>query len=179
MDDCGNQMIETTKRPNIHFELIRKTLQFLVPISLISFLLSYTYNFSFFFTYNFNLSTLVFPLFAHVFDRKYIFLLCNSILAFLAKNLSCSSSSPDEQEDVLIMKGEYDEDNKKEVAMKGEVEENEEKEVEEKQETDTTAEEGAEGNEDNMSIEQLNRKIEEFIRKMKEEIRTGAIHPRV
>nr|XP_016472801.1 PREDICTED: uncharacterized protein LOC107794786 [Nicotiana tabacum] len=168
MDDYkyGSQMIQTARKPNIYKELIKKTLQFLVLVSLISFLLSYTYGFSFFFTYNFHFSALVFPLFAHVFDRKYMFLLCNGILAFLAKNLSCSSSSSDEQEDVLIKGKEEVEENKEEVA-----------EVEETAAcllSDTEAVE--EGNQVNMSIEELNKKIEEFIRKMKEEIRTEAMH---
>ncbi|XP_009766403.1 uncharacterized protein [Nicotiana sylvestris] len=172
MDDYnyGSQTIETAKKPNIYNELIKKTLQFLVLVSLIFFLLYYTYGFSFFFTYNFHFSALVFPLFAHGFDRKYMFLLCNAILAFLAKNLSCtsSSSSRDEEQEYVLIKGKEEvEENKEEVAQ-----------VEETaacllvSDTETVEE----GNEVNMSIEELNKKIEEFIRKMKEEIRTEAMH---
>ncbi|XP_019246615.1 PREDICTED: uncharacterized protein LOC109226281 [Nicotiana attenuata] len=172
MDDYkyGSQMIQTARKPNIYNELIKKTLQFLVLVSFISFLLSYTYGFSFFYTYNFQFSALVLPLFAHVFDRKYMFLLCNAILAFLAKNLSCTSStSPDEeQEDVLIKGKEEAKENEEEVGV-----------VEEIACLSEEEEGGGGGNEVNMSTEELNKKIEEFIRKMKEEIRTESTHPRV
>lgn len=76
-----------------YYLFIKKTFKFLLPVSLVSFLLSYVTGFSFFFAYNFHFSALVFPLFARALERKYMFLVCNGILAFLGKTFKFYSSS--------------------------------------------------------------------------------------
>lgn len=93
MDQDELYEIEISSHSNRYHLFIKKTVKFLVPVSLVSFLLSYVTGFSFFFAYDFHFSALVFPLFAHALDRKYMFLICNGILAFLVKTLKFSSSS--------------------------------------------------------------------------------------
>lgn len=98
MDQNGfsNTEIPSNNNPNKHHRLfMKRTLQVLVPVSLASFLLSYTSSrFSFFFTYTLQYYlTFIYPLLAHTFERKYMFLICNGILAFLAKTLSFNDDS--------------------------------------------------------------------------------------
>ncbi|KAL2473541.1 hypothetical protein Fot_49277 [Forsythia ovata] len=224
MDQNCEYMIETATETHKNSEFIRKTLLFLVPVSILSFVLSYISGIDFCFSYNVQFSTLIF---SHALDRKYVFLLCNGILAFLAKNLNFSSSSnigenmkpvsetkevaPPEDNEETPMKwatassnGEYmklvnielpeeekaappPEDNDEAAAMKWATEENleisqEEKDHKEKQEEDEDEESEiiVDGEEDGInddmkvSTEELNKKFEEFIRKMKEEIRIEA-----
>lgn len=228
---------------------MKKTLQFLVPISVLSFLLAYASCFSFIFTYNFHFSTLVFALFSRALERKYMFLICNGILAFLVKTLSFNSCSSPSASDFIqdepmkisedqrptswtekpvpykesAIPVQYHNSISKSVAVEEEEEEKHEKKVyindsdEQEQEKapeggkevksqmetslimesddvysseddyETDIEESAaaaasllgasvaeEGNEINLNTEELNQKFEEFIRKMKEEIRIEA-----
>lgn len=261
MDQNGTSTAEeiensNTNRSNKYNHLFsKKTLQFLVPISVISFLLAYASCFSFIFTYNFHFSTLLFALFSRAIERKYMFLICNGILAFLVNTLSfnsCSSSPPPPHVTDFIhdesMKATEDPKPKSSVlyeettvlpvqyysSISDNLEVKEEEEEEEKQEKEvfinvsnkqeekapdesgkqrksqmgssliiasddiyssdfdddyeTDIEESAaaavsllgkssvaeEGNEINLNTEELNQKFEEFIRKMKEEIRIEA-----
>ncbi|KAK4398831.1 hypothetical protein Sango_1358600 [Sesamum angolense] len=215
-----NSIVEGEAATGIHksYQFLKKTLQFLVLVSFFSCLYSYVSGFPFFFSYNLQFSTLVFPLLAQALDRKYMFLICNGILAVLAKNLRLSSSS-------LNMKSA--EDSVKEITqlppLKEEttVEENlasmecagtphdvavaHEKQTQQQQEQDygdsrkdgiilESEEWEEEDDEDGLeasriaegisetervidasvSTEELNKKFEEFIRKMKEEIRVEA-----
>ncbi|KAL2524122.1 hypothetical protein Adt_09176 [Abeliophyllum distichum] len=216
MDQNCEYMIETATETHKNSEFIRKTLLFLVPVSILSFVFSYNSGIDFCFSYNVQFSTLIF---SHALDRKYVFLLCNGILAFLAKNLNFSSSSnigenkkpvsetkdvalPEDNEETPMKwattassNSEYmkpvnselpekekatppPEDNDEAAAMKWATEESleisqEEKDHKEKQEEDD--DEGSGINDDTkVSTEELNKKFEEFIRKMKEEIRIEA-----
>ncbi|KAK4434777.1 hypothetical protein Salat_0640600 [Sesamum alatum] len=203
MDQNAGCIIETSTTPtqNHHTLMIRRAfLQFLIPLSIFSFLVSY------------------FPglnLFAQALDRKYMFLICNGILAFLAKNLKLSSSAGlscggfmknieegvKEIEDLPeILKESSDQENAASIAVPEEKQaiaavqdceglnepaseetsdgglilESEDEEDEEMEEG-----RGAESStlvisDASVSTEELNRKFEEFIRKMKEEIRIEA-----
>lgn len=97
MDQNGFSNTEIpSNNPNKHHRLfMKRTLQVLVPVSLASFLLSYTSSrFSFLFTYTLQYYlTFIYPLLAHTFERKYMFLICNGILAFLVKTLSFNDDS--------------------------------------------------------------------------------------
>lgn len=247
-----------TNRCNKYTHLFtKKTLQFLVPVSVISFLLAYVSCFSFIFTYNFHFSTLLLALFSRAIERKYMFLICNGILAFLVKTLSFNSCSPpppppphvsdfihDEsikttedqkpkssvpyEEAIVLPVQYYNSCISKNLAVEDEEEEEEKQEKEvyinvrvkleekaqdeggkqsksqmgssswiiasdeiyssEDDDYETDIEESAtaatsllgkssvaeEGNEINLNTEELNQKFEEFIRKMKEEIRIEA-----
>ncbi|KAL3521827.1 hypothetical protein ACH5RR_014661 [Cinchona calisaya] len=238
----SNYKIEISSKSNNskkYYLSMKKTLQFLVPISLVSFLVSYTWGFSFILSYNFHFSTLVFPFFAQALERKYMFLIFNGILAFLVKTLNFNSSSSslslsnfNDNEDsekpfsestpenvAVLAEGDDDDDDdqegevyyaaadyqKNELAeednqelLEG-IEENEEEVInvplngeiteyvemldDEEEEEDggligaSAAEDGI--NEVNVNTEELNKKFEEFIRKMKEELRIQALQPQL
>lgn len=88
MDQNGFSKTEIpSNKPNKHHRLLMKrTLQVLVPVSLASFLLSSSFSFLFTYTLQYYL-TFIYPLLAHTFERKYMFLIFNGILAFLVKTL--------------------------------------------------------------------------------------------
>lgn len=88
MDQNGFSKTEIpSNNPNKHHRLLMKrTLQVLVPVSLASFLLSSSFSFLFTYTLQYYL-TFIYPLLAHTFERKYMFLIFNGILAFLVKTL--------------------------------------------------------------------------------------------
>ncbi|GMP73480.1 hypothetical protein CsSME_00031225 [Camellia sinensis var. sinensis] len=126
------------------------------------------------------------------FERKYMFLICNGIIAFLAKNLSFASSSyEDGVKPLYTTEAQLQH---KEAAMEStlgtlekiEKQENESMDIKvhgrESQnmitETEDDEEQEASGSlipQLNMSSEELNRTFDEFIRKMKEEIRIDAL----
>ncbi|KAK6269153.1 hypothetical protein QUC31_013313 [Theobroma cacao] len=218
-----------------HF--LKRTLQLVVSVALLSFFLCHSSGF-FVFPHSFSVyfSTFLFSFFTHTLERKYMFLICNGILAFLAKSSVPSSSSPSEsdlgaqistsstnltQTNEVVPRYSDDGDNdvplvaereEAEDAYENEVEEQGEqdnieplgrvegKEDDEERESEVSVivedgeykegesglvmqedqhkEEGAgaplAANEDVPSTEDLNQKFEEFIRKMKEEIRIEA-----
>ncbi|KAL5771726.1 hypothetical protein ACOSP7_015880 [Xanthoceras sorbifolium] len=221
------------KKKNDHF--LKRTFQLvIISVSAFSslFICYYSTGFSLFpqYSFNFYFSTFLFSLFTHTLERKYMFLICNGILAFLAKSsLSCnsSSSSPsvfvnaggdhDEfslsasemsqmkepvlvDEEVIIIpvtsssseeKQEQEQEKQERECLVGEKERESDQsgviqeEEEEGDDDDDIGEAEAEAvpeaagsgggaNEDISSTDELNRKIEEFIRKMKEEIRIEA-----
>ncbi|XP_059636724.1 uncharacterized protein LOC132278840 [Cornus florida] len=201
------QKLKTATQFNKYHEFLKKTLQFAVPVSLLSFLIhSYSLGFSFFFQY----LDFEFSLFSHTPERKYIFLICNGILAFLLKNsgLSTPSGSPAKSNAEFGRNGEH---GVKPVPAVGIASPEEvspvEEEVSEKQQNgylnteseerdlirgseENEGEDGEEvveergrlippsateeGDEVDISTEELNRKFDEFIRKTKEEIRIEA-----
>ncbi|PIN18612.1 hypothetical protein CDL12_08715 [Handroanthus impetiginosus] len=212
--DC---IVETTKTQKC-YHFIKMTLHFIILLSFLSFVYSYFSGFPVFFSYNLQFSTLIFPLFAHALDRKYMFLICNGILAFLAKNLNFSSSSLNyggvmksaedgvkqitelpailqeatvQENVVTVAEGKrmthqreqgfedfnIDVDEMKITGTisdgKGEEGEDDDEELK-----GSTALEGTSSKEEindaSVSTEELNKKFEEFIRKMKEEIRIEA-----
>ncbi|KAI3466499.1 hypothetical protein Pfo_023162 [Paulownia fortunei] len=186
----------------------------------------------FFFFRNLQFSTLIFPLLAQALDRKCMFLICNGILAFLAKNLKLTGTSsglnygefmkitedgvkqiqelpqilegaaavqenaasmeyfdsplnvavPEEKQTALQHEQDYDGSQKEaeEIKNGGLILESEDWEEEEEEE-DLEESRGLEGtplkeevNDAGVSTEELNKKFEEFIRRMKEEIRIKA-----
>jgi hypothetical protein len=131
-------------------------------------------------------------------ERKYMFLICNILIAFLAKT-SSSTSSPDLEYSQLIkdhheLVVDIDQEEREEVivvqVMKKKqrllapVEEEKVVEEEDIDELFTTMASTKEEDEEelgdiNTDLEELNRKFDEFIRKMKEEIRIQpqTLHP--
>lgn len=217
---------------------LKRTLQFVFSISAFSIFLCYS---SGFFihpqTFNAYFSTFLFTLFTHTLERKYMFLICNGILAFLVKNsliiTTTSSHSHSDQlhasdymveyrkqqltndqdhqeiwthqivapltsfeshEEVSIMAEEQDDEyceekvseaeehkedtlyiqneaciaDEKEIKLKG-IYNDDDDDVDDKVDETTLA-----TNEELVNTEELNRKFEEFIRKMKEEMRIEA-----
>ncbi|KAL0398889.1 UNVERIFIED_CONTAM: hypothetical protein Sradi_2232200 [Sesamum radiatum] len=215
--------VEVEVATGIHksYQFMKKTLQFLVLVSFFSCLYSYFSGFPFFFSYNLQFSTLVFPLLAQALDRKYMFLICNGILAVLAKNLRLSSSSlnmksaedsvkeitqlppikeettveenvasvecaetphdvavADEKQTQQEQEQGYGDFRKDGIILESEEWEDEEDEDDEDGLEASRVAEGTSATEQvidaSVSTEELNKKFEEFIRKMKEEIRVEA-----
>ncbi|CAB4275615.1 unnamed protein product [Prunus armeniaca] len=215
--------------------LMKRTLKLLLSVSLLSlFLLCYSSSSGFclfpysFTEFNVYFSTLLFSIFTRALDRKYMFLVCNGILAFLAKtttsksndnsctcSFSCSTTSinnheshdesldqdaiayaagEDEGESPTIQEEEEEDDDgdgQQEELKNGTLLQAEEIpqafSAEEKggreslikqpeEEMDTTELETNHVNDyfAATSTDELNKKFEEFIRKMKEEIRIEA-----
>eukprot|EP00258_Populus_trichocarpa_P012843 XP_002323127.2 coiled-coil domain-containing glutamate-rich protein 1 [Populus trichocarpa] len=194
------------------YHFLRRTLQFLISVSLFSLFLCFSSGFSLFpkplILY---INTGVFSFLSHYLERKYMFLICNGILAILAKSSVSSSETPasddqynlgderqlssaptlssakaeatvDDQEvqvasvesleDIVLATEEEEEEEEEETTSSQALITEEEEYIEEKRECLLKQEE--EGNEELASTEELNRRIEEFIRKMKEEIRIEA-----
>ncbi|KAL8461665.1 hypothetical protein ACS0TY_032955 [Phlomoides rotata] len=204
---------------------MKKTLQFILLVSFSFFLYSNFSGFPFF-SYNLQLSSLIFPLFARALDKKYMFLVCNGIVVFLAKNLRVSSSTGilksdedgveqitelpavikeetvrensasmeyainstnvavAEEQTIQHLEQDYKDLYKgaEETKMEGIILESQELGEKEEEDDDYLEENKTtdgllaveEVNEARVSTEELNRKIEEFIRKMKEDIRIEA-----
>ncbi|TKY72257.1 hypothetical protein E2542_SST00996 [Spatholobus suberectus] len=216
-------------------QFLKRTLQFVVSVSVFSVFVWYSSGFSIHpQSFNVYFSTCLFSMFTLTLERKYMFLLCNGILAFLAKtslmNSSASTSDSDfdqlqvpynlsdtkatvsdmvvvplvgsfespENVPLVVEEQKWQEEHNEEVSEADEDQEegtlctkNEGRESD----ADITEEEIKEGesesgvevalddelaettiatNEDLVNTDELNRKFEEFIRKMKEEIRIEA-----
>ncbi|KAH6787748.1 hypothetical protein C2S52_007300 [Perilla frutescens var. hirtella] len=167
--------------------LAKKTLQFIAIVSFFSFF--YSYYFSGFSSCNLHLSTFIFSLLTHAMDRKYMILICNVILTFLVKNLTFNTAEdsvkqitempaallfPENVEyGVSPVAVEEETEQQLECSCQGVEEEEEEEEHQENkgEQGTSTVEEVSDAN---VSTEELNQKIEEFIKKMKEEIRIEA-----
>ncbi|XP_057499549.1 uncharacterized protein LOC130783809 [Actinidia eriantha] len=240
MDENEKQKLQTTSKSYKYLELLKKASQFLVLVSVLSFLLYYSSGISHFFHYyyyNFHFSKWVFPLLNRTPARKYIFLICHGIVVFIAKSSSFTSSpnshftdefakadedgvktavaemesrvenkeeiverviesleNVHEEEEgngssnihiqepessVLVMGAEEEEEYEEREAsglvevITGTEDDHEEKREEESGSLIPPPAEDKE-NEVNVTTEELNRKIDEFIRRMKEEIRIGA-----
>lgn len=215
MDAKGDCILETPVPLSSHkyYLFFKRTIQFIVPVSVFSFLITtYFSGFPIFLSY-YDLQFSTFAL-----DRKYMFLVCNGILAFLAKNVKFSNHGSQQidqlpqvleveavQENVVAVSTNYEE---KHIAWLQEHGSDSEKEAEQVQVQQTrdfvlenvvTEEEQDYDDDDNdelkdttmleetlpvdeisdvrVSTEELNKKFEEFIRKMKEEIRIEAQQP--
>nr|GMD47482.1 Trigger factor like [Ipomoea batatas] len=181
MDLYGSEAIETTSTKPNKYPLcyLKKALQFLVPLSLL--ILS---------SYNFH--------FSHALERKYMFLICNGILFFLAKTLTFTSSFTDldyvkrlptptlgnqSPFHILFQQVPQQQQQEKEEIFSSsghggalKVEADDEKGGGGAGLVDAlqTDDEEEEDNDMNINTEELNRRVEEFIRKMKEEIRIEA-----
>ncbi|KAK7412731.1 hypothetical protein VNO78_04319 [Psophocarpus tetragonolobus] len=209
-------------------QFLKRTLQFVLSLSAFSVFVLYCCGFSIHpESFSAYYSTCLFSMFTHTLERKYMFLICNGILAFVAKtSLMNSSDSADtfdplsetkatvsdnavvplvasfespENVPLVVEEQKGQEENNEQVsdeiaheeaiimcttteggeseAYITEEEEDEEGETESRVEVaqqDDLAETTITTNEDLVSTEELNRKFEEFIRKMKEEIRIEA-----
>ncbi|KAA8519206.1 hypothetical protein F0562_013462 [Nyssa sinensis] len=129
--------------------------------------------------FNFHFSTLLFPLFTHTVERKYMFLICNGIVAFLAKSSGFCTASPTG----LVMTGELAKINEAEVkpvpksSVTEVIEDNEatvganiaspenvgqQQEEEEEEENESSTPAGsAEEEGDELKTDELNRKFDE------------------
>ncbi|GAV59859.1 hypothetical protein CFOL_v3_03390 [Cephalotus follicularis] len=193
MDQNEDQKLQNIEKySKSHF--FRWTWQLIVSLSLFSLLLCY-YSFGFsLFPYSINvyLSTFLLSFFSYTPERKYMFLICNGILAFLAKtSVSCSSSTdmrPVSVQNAAPVEEEEEEEEEEDIwSLYGEENErgcdNEGREEEEsvpltKQEEELEEVEPEVANEElAISTDELNKKFEDFIRKMKEEIRIEAQRP--
>ncbi|XAR65754.1 hypothetical protein NMG60_11009970 [Bertholletia excelsa] len=219
MDETGKQNLEISSQFEKHHKLLKMALQVLVSLSLLSFILFYSSAISNFFPiFNFHL-----PLFRRTLERKYMFLICNGIVALVVKTLSFTSSFPspasaftddfantnidgtkssmvenetpfEENEHAMGNAAAQVEDknhgeqgggvrvggllsNKQAEEIESPAPiigmESEEKEDEEVEEGGTLMNPTSTRAED-VSTEELNRKFEEFIRKMREELRVEA-----
>ncbi|KAL5574894.1 hypothetical protein UlMin_016593 [Ulmus minor] len=192
----------TAKLNKFHF--LRRTLQVVLSVSIFSLIHCYSSGISFFpHSFNVYFSTFLFSIFTHTLETKYMFLICNGILAFLAKSSLSTrgyDSSSFEMEEVVaaeevdvkrigsdpVSDEEEEEEEESVVVVEEASQEHEEQDkyyeeqieagnlTEEVENKDDKAEEMATSDEELVSTEELNRKIEEFIRKMKEEIRIEA-----
>ncbi|XP_054778122.1 uncharacterized protein LOC129286127 [Prosopis cineraria] len=202
-----------------HHYFPKRILQFVFSVSTFSFLLWYSFGCSILphdESLNAFFSTFLFSIFSHTLQRKYMFLLCNAILAFLAKTSLSSSSDKDESLQAATLQDttnaipvsveapslmaeeqgkkqehceeeeevpEADEENIEEASIAKEDEQvrtTEESSCTDDQVTVGTRDDEAdnttvvEDNEELSNADELNRKFEEFIRKMKEEMRVEA-----
>ncbi|GMH05238.1 hypothetical protein Nepgr_007078 [Nepenthes gracilis] len=200
---------------------IIRSMVFFLSVSIFSLLLSSLSGILFLHSSSYYFSTFLLPLLARTFERKYVFLLCNGIIVFLAGNFgfrppSYSSgfdhlpveimkngdavpepSVPDHQiiQDQVLTTHEgvarFEEETEKAIneSINAGVEERETEDQFEFKDLDEEEEDedgefmrvgsvggGDVGNEGvvSSSTEELNKKIEEFMRKMKEELRLEA-----
>ncbi|KAJ6300903.1 hypothetical protein OIU76_021662 [Salix suchowensis] len=179
--------------------------QFLISVSLLSLFLCFSPGFSLFpKPLIFYINTGVFSFLSHYLERKYMFLICNGILAILAKSSVSSSKTSAFYERVLsseptlssaiaeatvddqevhaasvepledIVLATEEEEEEEEETASSEALVSEEEDFIEENTECMVKQEEDEGDEELTSTEELNRRFEEFIRKMKEEIRIEA-----
>ncbi|XP_058726648.1 uncharacterized protein LOC131598013 [Vicia villosa] len=192
-------------------QLLKRSLQLVLSISAFSIFLCYYSSGFFINTQTLNvyfLYTCFFTFFTHTLERKYMFLICNGILAFLAKNLFNVTTTSSDSESLSIVSFESLEE-VGDVMVDEEYYEEKIEEVEEHKEgnlyiqnegideeggteseidanvdvlaqDDNDDDDGVEEetilttDEELVNTEELNRKFEEFIRKMKEEMKIEA-----
>nr|GMD40843.1 uncharacterized protein LOC113710597 [Ipomoea batatas] len=158
MDLYGSEAIETTSTKPNKYPLcyLKKALQFLVPLSLL--ILS---------SYNFH--------FSHALERKYMFLICNGILFFLAKTLTFTSSFTDLDYTPFNVQSLPPETL---IGLDHDAHQLQQQQEEKEEIFSSSGHGGAlkveADDEKGGGAEELNRRVEEFIRKMKEEIRIEA-----
>ncbi|KAG6641916.1 hypothetical protein CIPAW_09G107300 [Carya illinoinensis] len=216
-NDRDQKLLQNVDKFNKKYKkFLKRTLQYsVISVSLFSLFLCYSSGFCFF-SHSFVVyfSTFHFSLFTHTLQRRYIFLICNAILAILAKSLFSSSSSTSVTDiggdfsasDVIATKtsvaeevqvgsigsvdnvalgaegGEEQQQKLADQAEKLEVQEDGSSSGAENEESEIEAfiadqDEGGEEEEEEVPPEandELNKKFEEFIKKMKEELRIEA-----
>ncbi|CAI8590529.1 unnamed protein product [Vicia faba] len=186
-------------------QFLKRSLQFVLSISAFSIFLCYYSSGFFMNTQTSNVYifyTCFFTFFTHTLERKYMFLICNGILAFLAKNMFIITTTSSDFESLPIVSFESLEEVGDVVADEEYYEEKVEEIEEHKEGTlyiqnEGIEEEGTESedvanmlaqddnddegeetilttNEELVDTEELNKKFEEFIRKMKEEMKIEA-----
>ncbi|XP_022015203.1 uncharacterized protein LOC110914794 [Helianthus annuus] len=139
----------------------------LLPVALILTFTSYNYYY---------LSAFVLPLFTHTFEKKYIFLLCTTILTFITKNIDIFGLKEHNNiEHILSLDAPLVEGNIGVQEYEQEQEPKEDTNDERDSDQEDDGEEQAECSSCvDMDTEELNMKIEEFIRKMKQDLRLEA-----
>ncbi|CAL5184016.1 unnamed protein product [Lathyrus oleraceus] len=184
-------------------QLLKRSLQFVLSISAFSIFLCYYSSGFFINTQTLNVYffyTCFFTFFTHTLERKYMFLICNGILAFLAKNLfiitTTTTSSDSESLSIVSFESleEVGDVMADEEYYEEKVEEHEEGTLyiqnegideeggtESEIDVNVLAQDDDDGeettlttNEELVNTEELNRKFEEFIRRMKEEMKIEA-----
>ncbi|XP_034679064.1 uncharacterized protein LOC117909228 [Vitis riparia] len=215
MDQIENQKLQALSEFT-KSQFLKKVAQLLLSVSVFSFFFSYSTWLSFL-SHSFNLSSFPFQLLTHSINRNCIFLLCNGILVFLARNsglIRSSSSGFDHADEYLIKKtgdrlpmlldneattetteppesaADDQEERDKKYFFKEEetenlIEEDEEQEVdhgtsllEDENPKKSSLESSLfieEEEHSSLSTEELNKKFDDFIRRMKEEIRIGSM----
>ncbi|XP_076910573.1 uncharacterized protein LOC143568261 [Bidens hawaiensis] len=171
-------------------------LLFLLPVALILTFTSYN-NY-------YYLSAFVIPLFTHTFEKKYIFLLCSTILTFITKNINIFGlkdinvdhvlaldapllegditieQAPDYEQESMEAYKETVGDNNITIERAPEYEQESMKAYKEtlmddnqndEIERDNPEDDGEEQGCVDMDTEELNKKIEEFIRKMRQDLK--------
>lgn len=149
------------------YEFCKRSIQLVFAVSIFALFVCYSSCFSYIHppqnSFNAYFSTCLLSML----EKKYMFLICNLILAFLANNISSSSDDFDYDiqsqvsNDLVVDIG----DEYSEVQLQ--VMKKEEEEEEGSSENEVPIEEDELGD---INRDELNRKFEEFIRKMKEEI---------
>ncbi|XP_027368644.1 uncharacterized protein LOC113874627 [Abrus precatorius] len=77
------------------YKFLKRTVQFVISLSVFSFFVWYSSGFSILpQSFNAYFSTFPFSMLTRTLERKYMFLICNAILALLAKSSVLTSSSP-------------------------------------------------------------------------------------
>ncbi|XP_058218213.1 uncharacterized protein LOC131329152 [Rhododendron vialii] len=172
MDQIQQNNIQILGQLITQFQFPKKPIQILLSISAFSILLSLS---PFFPLFSSCIAAFSSRIFTYTTDRNYIFLFCNGLLAFLIKNSSAVDADQDHRKSAhekteLVREEvvEFKEEKGKENNTLTSQDENEE-EVEE-----FIDEEEEEEGEELMSAEELNKKCEEFIRKMREGIKIEA-----
>ncbi|KAK7245979.1 hypothetical protein RIF29_40835 [Crotalaria pallida] len=246
MDQCDEDQILNYNKFNKYHQFLKRTSPLVFSVSLFSLFLCYTSGFSMHpQSFNAYFSTCLFSMFTHTLERKYMFLICNGILAIIAKTSLMKSSPPlsspafdlefnnnqeassnnlsetnnallvssvpstfesselfqdnnyndvslmveekvleqvkkqecNDDEEVIEAVEEQEDHETLNTEIEGKEEEEDESFIEETEggvEDDEVAETTMTSSEDLANTEELNRKFEEFIRKMKEEIRIEA-----
>ena len=228
MDQIQNQKLPNDAKVD-EYHFLRRTLQVVLSLFILSLFFCYSHGVSFFpYSFSVYFSTCLFSLFTHTLERKYMFLICNGILAILAKTSVSGGSNYHDvsySDETTVQGSELSVDKTRSAAVIAEDQveyyssvgagfvDEEEQEQEQEQETIEDEEQGrsyealsgsgtssADENENQeedqeigsgsefsskkeanindedqlISTDELNKKIEEFIRKMKEEIRIEA-----
>ncbi|KAF7140478.1 hypothetical protein RHSIM_Rhsim06G0176100 [Rhododendron simsii] len=179
MDQIQQNNIQILGQLRTQFQFPKKPIQILLSISAFSILLSLSLFFPLFSSCIAAFSSRIFT---YTTDRNYIFLFCNGLLAFLIKNSSAVNTDQDHRksvpektelgrEEVLV---EFKEEKGKENNTLTSHDESEEEEEDVEEFIVEEEEEEEEEGEGLMSAEELNKKCEEFIRKMREGIKIEA-----
>lgn len=225
MEKNEAQRIQTVENFNM-YRLLKRILQIVLSVSLLSSFVCYSSGFCFFpHSFNVYFSTFLLSLFTRTLERKYVFLICNWLLVILAKSSTSRSATSDAEiggevsaSDVSAAETSSVEDEEhvgsigspeNTVALEGETkQEQQDTEKEEPAESEKPGEVQEDGwsytgketgaseafvaeDEEESGVvrpddeedvapaenDELNRRIEEFIRKMKEEIRIEAQQP--
>ncbi|KAB1221690.1 hypothetical protein CJ030_MR2G006269 [Morella rubra] len=190
MEKNEAQRIQTVENFNM-YRLLKRILQIVLSVSLLSSFVCYSSGFCFFpHSFNVYFSTFLFSLFTRTLERKYVFLICNWLLVILAKSSASRSATSDAElggevsasdESAAETSSVEDEEHvgsigsqENTVALEGKEKGESEAFVAEDEEESGVVRPDEEEEVAPAENDELNRRFEEFIRKMKEEIRIEA-----